>query len=306
MSTPETVRVYAEDELGNPLVGVLVRAYDGASLVTQNVTALVGSEAYAEITLDGDTPPIDYTIRLSKNGVAFDGLFGDESKTPQGVSVYSPATGSPTGTNYFSVVGQTFTRPSALDPRMCRASGFIKDVAGRPLANLSIRFMNISYPLIVDGYGVLGGNQWGQTDADGYFELDLYRNAQLRVQVEGFEDYVREVTVPDAASCNLVGLLFPVVASVTYGTVPATTTSGSYVDVDVVITDSVGVELDPSEHDVIFLSDDINVAVASISDGKLRVNGVAAGTTTITAIRSDTTIVIVPEPVLDSLAVVVS
>jgi len=310
MATPETVRVYAVDENSDPLEGVLVRAYDSVgTFVTQNTTSLVGGEAYAEITLDGDPAPnqIPYTIRLSKNGVAFDGLLGDDSRTPQAIEVYSPASGSPTGTNYFQVQGQTFTRPASVDPRMCLASGFFRDVAGRPLASLSIRFKNISDPLIVDGEAVVGGNQWGQTDEDGYFEVELFRGAELRAQVEGFGDDSRVICVPDLSSCNLVNLLFPAVGSVTYGTNPVTVAAGSTVEVDITVLDTAGFELDPTQYDTSFLSDEAEVATAQVNgDGKLVVTGVAAGSCTIEASRYDDSIVHVPDIALDGLPVTVT
>ena len=123
----ETVRIYTEDELGDPLEGVLVRFFDdNDAFVTQQYSSLVGGEAYAEVSLDGDDPtPVDYTIRMSKTGVAFDGGLGDSSRTPQSISVYSPPGASPPTSNGFTVVGQTFTRPTASDPRLCRCSGFL-------------------------------------------------------------------------------------------------------------------------------------------------------------------------------------
>ena len=53
----ETVRVYTVDENSDPLEGVLVRFFDVTDIfVTQNMSALVGLEAYAEVSLDGDDP----------------------------------------------------------------------------------------------------------------------------------------------------------------------------------------------------------------------------------------------------------
>ena len=293
-----TVRVYAVDENTDPLEGVLVQVYDATDIfVTQNTTALVLTEAYAEFTLNGDDPPVDYTIRMSKAGVAFDGLLGDDSKTPQAIQVYDPPAAAPvTGTNYFTVQGQTFTRPASTDPRLCRASGFFKDSAGRPRNDLSIVFVPLASPLIVDGDAIMGYQLDGSTDDDGYFQVDLYRGGEYRATVESFEDFIREITIPDASSANLVHILFPVVQTVEFDPTSVSVAVDATVDVTLTITTSSGVVLDPVDGDVIFTTNDSDVATVQVTDeGKLRIMGRSAGTTTITATRADTSIITVPE-----------
>jgi uncharacterized protein YjdB len=303
----ETVRVYAIDEVDAALEGVLVRVFDdGDVFVTQNTTSIVGGDAYAEFTLDGDDPPVDYTIRLSKLGVAFDGLLGTDSQTPQAIEVYSPPAQAPSGTNDFTVQGQTFTRPVATDPRLCRASGYFKDIAGRALADLSIHFLNLNSPTVVDGDAILGSEVWGQTDDDGYFVLDLYRGAEYRASIESLEIQLRVVVVPDASSVNLVHLLFPVVASVTYDPASVSVAVGDYEDVDLTITDTAGVEHDLEDGDILLTIEDDTVASGAIADGLMRITGVASGSTTMTVARADTSIVIVDEPVLASLSITVT
>lgn len=294
-----TVRVYAIDENTDPLEGLLVRVYDDTdTYVTQNTTSLVGGEAYAEFTLNGEVAGEAYSIRLVKNGVAFDGLLGDDSETPQGIMVYDPPAGAPvTGTNYFQVQGQTFSRPASTDPRLCKASGFFKDVAGRPLADVAIRFINLNSPLIVDGDGVVGDKVWGRTDEDGYFECELYRNGEYRASMENYDIQLRVVCVPDASSVNLPDLLFPVVVSTVYDPDPIAVAVDATVDVEVTYTDSTGIErTDLDEGDLIFTIDDETVASGQIVDGVLRITGVAAGSTTVVAERADTSIEKLPEP----------
>lgn len=303
----ETVRVYAVDENTDPLEGVLVQAYDDTdTFVTQNTTALVGAEAYTELMLDGDDPPEDYTIRLSKTGVAFDGLLGDDSKTPQAIEVYSPPSAAPvTGTNNFEVQGQTFTLPAATDPRMCRASGFFVDVSGRPLSNVDLHITPVCYndgqapfyPMLVDGRVIMSDKLFVRTDADGYIEVDLYRTSELNVLVQGLEHSRRAVKVPDAASVNLIDLLFPVVSEITFTPDPLTLPNSTYEDVTLSIIASDGQVLDPTNRDVTFASSDETIATVElqVDTGLLRVMGIAAGSTTITATRSDTSIVTIPE-----------
>jgi hypothetical protein len=304
----ETVRVYSIDENSDPLVGVLVQAYDSLDVfVTQNTTVLVGAEAYCELMLDGsDAPPTDYTIRLSKTGVAFDGLLGDDSKTPQAIQVYSPPSAAPvTGTNNFEVQGQTFSIPAAVDPRLCRASGFFVDLSGQPMPNVDLHFTPVCYnedqpplyPMIVDGLAVVSDKIFVRTDENGYLVIDLYREAELNVLVQGLEHSRRAVKVPDASSVNLIDLLFPVVTEIAFSPDPLSVASSSYTDVTLTIRSTDGQTLDPVNEDVIFTSEDEGVATIEliIETGKLRVMGIAAGSTTITAVRSDTSIVTFPE-----------
>jgi hypothetical protein len=301
-----TVRVYAVDENTDPLEGVLVQVYDDSDVfVTQNVTALVAGEAYAEFTLNGELAGEAYSIRLQKLGVAFDGLLGDDSKTPQSITVYDPPGGAPvTGTNFFQVQGQTFTRPASTNPRLCKASGFFRDVAGRPLADVSIRFINLNCPLIVDGDAVAGDKVWGRTDEDGYFECELYRDGQYRASIENYDIQLRTIVVPDASSVNLPDLLFPIVVSTVYDPDPIAVTVDGSVDVEVTYTDSTGVErTDLDEGDLIFTIDDETIASGQIVDGKLRITGVAAGSTTVIAERADTSITKLPEPTFTAVTI---
>jgi hypothetical protein len=318
VASPETVRVYTIDENDDPLAGVLVRFFNSSDLfVTQNVTVVVGVEAYCEVTLDGDDPPVDYTIRMSKTGVAFDGSLGDDSKTPQAIEVYSPPALAPTGTNAFQVQGQTFVRPVATDPRLCRCSGFFRDLAGRPLANLDLHFIGSCMndgqapysPFVVDGNAVLQGGQIiTRTDRNGYLEIDLYKTGEYSVLLQGLETDLRRVIVPDQPSANLVYLLFPVVVSIVFDPDPVALLVNGYVDVDVTVLTSDGRTLDIVDGDVLFTSNDTSVASVQIVNGKLRVMGVAAGSTTVKAERADTSIVTIPsEPSSYSpLAVTVS
>lgn len=302
----ETVKVYATDENSDPLEGVLVRFFDNSDVfVTQQYTALVGGEAYAEVTVDGDDPPTPYTVRLSKAGVAFDGSLGDDSKTPQSINVYSPASLAPvTGTNNFEVQGQTFTASAPTDPRLCRCSGYFYDHSGRPLSGLDIHFIAVCYnedqpdwnPMIVDGKGVLSQKIYTRSDSRGYIEIDLYRTGEYSALVQGLEHSRRVIRVPDAPQVNLIELLFPVVTEVTFGTNPITIPNGTTVDMPLTILATDGQALDASEGDVTFSSLNTSIAVPQVLAGNiLRVSGIGVGTTQITATRADSSIVTIPE-----------
>jgi hypothetical protein len=302
----EIVKIYAWDQNNNALEGVLVRVFDatGTTFISQNTTALVGSDAIAEFTLDGDDPAIQYTIRLSKTGVAFDGALGDQYKTPQLIDIYSPPANAPTGKNDFDVKGETFERPVATDPRLCRCSGFFKDGAGRPLANLDLYFVNQFRPAIVDGNAVLGEKLEGRTDADGYFELDLYRGGIYEVYVQSVQAataddggaFTRELHVPDEASHNLIHLLFPVVGEVTW--TPATVSLAVDATLDLIplikgtdLRELTGTALADVEYEV----EDTDIATISVEADKIVVTGIAPGSTNLVVTRKDQTIVTIPD-----------
>lgn len=305
MSSPETVKIYTYDESDQPLADVLVRAYDatGTTFITQQYSSLVDDLAVAELTLDGDTPEIEYTIRLSKSGVAFDGSLGDSSKSPQLISVISPVTTVP---NAFDVVGETFVRPTATDPRLCRCSGFFLDISGRPLVGLDMTFINEFSPTVMDGSAVMGSEVHVTTDRDGYVELDLYRNGRYAAWVPGVEApdtteldsaiaYPRYMAIPDQGSANLPDLLFPVVLSVDLGVSSVSVGCLQTVVLTPTVTSSDGrVLVGAAVEDVIYAVADVTVAGISTSATSVSIVGIAEGTTSLSVVRKDLSITKIP------------
>jgi len=307
--TPETVKFYLTDQNTDPILGVLVRVFDAAGAVfqTQDVTVDVAGDAVAEVTLNGDTVPISYTIRMSKTGVAFDGSLGNDSKSPQLIDVYSPAAGAPTGKNDFDIQGETFTLPAAIDARLCRASGFFKDASGRPLVGLDIKIVNQFRPAVVDGFAIMGERLDLRTDENGYAQVDLYRGGEYCAWVqsvqtamadpEGAIVFPRDVVVPDQTSINLVDLLFPVVGTVGYTPASVSVAVDGEQEVTVVVTGTdkrVLAGIAPS--DVIYTVDDPTIAVVRLGADTVTIVGLTAGSTQLTATRKDLTIVTVPTP----------
>ncbi len=303
----ETVKIYAWDQNDGALAGVLVRVFDaaGTSFISQNTTALVGGDAVAEFTLDGDDPPAEYTIRMSKTGVGFDVALGAQYATPQLIEVWSPAASSPTGTNDFDVKGETFTAPVATDSRLCRASGFFKDATGRALAWLDITLINDFKPAIVDGYAVLGSKVQLRTDIDGYVEVDLYRGGEYRAMIQSIQAaeaditgaivFDRELVVPDRASVSLVDLFFPVVEAITWAPTTVALTAGDDLELVPVVVGSDYRTLEgTASEDVLYEITDTDVATVVVQADALVVTAVAAGTTELTATRRDQTIIFVP------------
>lgn len=305
MSSPETVKIYTYDESGDALPGILVRAYDaaGATFVTQQVSSMVDDEAIAELTLDGTTTGTAYTLRLSKNGVAFDGSLGDCSKSPQLISVVSPVAALP---NNFEVTGETFSIPTSPNQRLCRCSGFFLDVSGRPLVGLDLTFINEFYPTVMDGSAVISSEVHTTTDKNGYVELDLYRNGKYAAWVPGIEAsddldgthaiaYPRYMVIPNRASANLPDLLFPVVSAVDFGAGSVSVGYLATATLTPVVTASDGrTLLGTANEDVLYAITDPSVAGLSTSGTKVFIVGVSAGVTTLTAVRRDLTVTKVP------------
>lgn len=304
--TPETVKFFVEDQNTDPIVGALVRVFDKTSglLVTQQYSALVGTDAVADITLNGDDPAIEYDIRLSKTGVAFDGTLPGGA-SPQRIQIFSPAGNSPTGTNNFALKGQTFTRPVATDLRLCRCSGFFRDGAGRPLANLDIKIINQFKPAIVEGDAVLGERLDLRTDADGYAQVDLFRYGKYCAWVDSIQatennstgalSFPRNIVIPNASSANLVSLLLPYVESVAFSPSVVSLSVGDRLEVLPTLTASDGqVLVGAAIEDVKYACSDLAVAGLSAGSDKIIIEALGPGTAEISVTRLDQTIVTIP------------
>lgn len=300
----ETVEIYCYDEQVVPALvdGVLVRVYNeaGDTFITQGYTGDADT-GKVEFSLDGAAAPspINYTIRLSKQGVAFDGYLGDKSKSPQLIAIYSPASGSPTGTNNFEVYGNLFHNPVSSDPYLCRVSGYIMNQDGTAFAKANVFVENLFDPIIVNGRAVLGRRQNYEADDDGFVSFNLYRQSTYRLAIEGLIDTPREVHVPDLDGFSLTDLLFPIVAQVVYAPTSVSVAVGEETEVTPTVTFSDGrTGTGAAGDDVTYTAADEGVASVGIRDDKLVIIGVAAGSTTVSASRSDTSIIILPTPTI--------
>lgn len=294
----ETVEIYCYDEqvVAQLVDGVLIRVYDdGDVFVTQGYTGDAGT-GYVEFGLDGDADGVDYTIRMSKAGVAFDGVGGDEFKSPQSISVFSPPGNSPTGTNNFEVYGNTFSHPVSSDANLCRCSGYLVKPDGTPIDGAIIFITSVSNPVIVaESYASVGNDLQLKTDSSGYVEFDLPRLGVYWITVQGMIQEPRKIYVPDTDGFNLIDILFPVIASITYAPTSVTPAVGGTEDVvpTVVFTDSrvgTGTALDDVEYTV----SDGTVASVAVQNDKLVVTGLKAGSTTLSGAPKDESIVHVP------------
>ena len=261
----------------SPIEGVLVRVYseDGKTFFTQSTTDEEGAVGFLLETQN-------YTLRFNKFQVSF--------LQPQLMTVIA-------GTNTFDVTGDVCDPPEATDSRLCRASGYFRDITGAAKPYLDMHFVSQFDPILLEDAAILTDKVKLRTDKNGYAQLDLIRNAKYLVVVEAMEDEPLQVTVPDLPSANLPDLLLPRVGSVVFDPVGDISVA---VDEEVEITPSVytssGVLLEgPSTSDVRWYIADEAVASVSFTSTSLIIRGVSAGTTTLEASRQDSSIIRIPD-----------
>lgn len=273
-----------------PVVGALVKVYNSSGTIfyTQAITDSDGRASFLLETLG-------YSLRFYKQHVGF--------AQPQLIDVLATPS-----TNQFNVTAEVLTPPIATDPRLCRASGYFRDVTGAPKRWLDIHFISKFSPLLLDGDGIVTERVHVRTDEDGYASLDLIRCAQYDAVVEALEDSPRLISVPDASSVNLPDLLFPVVSAVSFDPPgPWTVAAGSELEVTPTVTTSDGRPLTGlATDDVRWSSSDDTVMAVVFGTTSLTLRGIGAGTAELRAERLNTSIVRIPNSPISGQPVVVT
>lgn len=284
------VRVLTDDPVPEAVEDVIIRIFDeNTEYVTQAVT---GSDGWADVTLNGDDPGIEYQLRFY--------LVGGSFEQPQMIEVFSPASASPTGTNDFGVSAHLRTLPEAVDPRLCRASVRVLWPDGRPKVGADAHFIPLFSPVMTYGEVVLAERVTTRSDRNGLLLVDLFRDCCYEATVEGHENIQRQIHVPDRPSVNLGDLLFPIVTEVEFTPAPApdytVPVGGSLLLVPTVRTSDHRELVGVAPEDVEYVIDDITVAAVQVfSQTQIVLRGVAAGTTTLRMVRRDTSIRRMPD-----------
>jgi hypothetical protein len=183
---------------------------------------------------------------------------------------------------------------------MCRISGFIVDSVGLKVGKVPIHIGEACVPQIeiVSGESTLISphGRVVQSDSDGYFSFDLYRNAEYTLLIPGWINEARVVLVPDQAAVNLADLIFPFVSLVEWyddgiQIVPATApTLAVAIDATKVIDYSVIFRNGNEAYDdeAVFKSadEDVFTISGSSSAGALTITGVGAGTALVKITRA--------------------
>ena len=282
----ESVDIYVQNDhpYGDPVAGVVVRVFDstGTTFVTSANTDTMG---LAALSLPSG---VSYQVRMYKDKFSV--------KQPQ----LLPVQPAPL-LNSFTVTGHMYEPPEAVNTRMCRCSGFFRNLDNSPAREHSVHVIAKFDPLLVDGNAHLTELLLQRTDDTGYVEFDLVRNGQYNVTIEGLEDQQRVITIPDAPSANLPDLLFAVVSSVEFSP-PGPWTLG--VDESMLLTVTVHtsdgrVLPGIAQQDLIWTTDNNAAAFVCYAGNQLEIRSQGVGSANLLATRRDTSIVRIPNtPVL--------
>lgn len=279
-----TFTITDDNPAKTPVAGVVVRLFDstGTSFVTQGTTDANGKVVFNLLA------PVSYQARFFKSKLSLYAV--------QNVDVLEAPVAPQT--NEFLITGHVFKPPEAVHPRLCRCSGFFRYPNGAPAPNHDVQFIAKFNPLLFEGDAMLKERVNQRTDEKGYLEIDLVRFGLYDVTVEGFEDHLRCITVPDYPSANLPDLLFPVVDRVELDP-PGPYVIGIGVANEIEITptvwDSSGRKLPGTAlADVNWRVSDLAVGSVSVTSDKLFLRGLVPGAAQLLALRADNSIVRIP------------
>lgn len=193
----------------------------GAALTVHNVNtfatvaqATTDVNGRAAFLLPGAAAPgLSYEVRAWKSGVIF--------SNPARIAVLEPA--DPLNPNAFDLFGSPYNTSWGVpsDPRQCRCVGRFVDFSGAPLVSTMVKISTevedgLEVPKIIDGSLVAARELNLRTNASGYVVVDLMRNGEYRFWYPGEEGESSFFKVPDAASANLIDLVFAQPVSVSY------------------------------------------------------------------------------------------
>ena len=188
-----------------------------------------------------------------------------------------------------TLTGTELSASEATDPSLCRISGYIMDAHGNALKGYAITVRHVYAPIAVGASTlVLNERQVVRTDSDGLLQFDAYQSSKLKIELPGrLLDLARVVNVPAASSADIIGLVFPYVASIAHddsSDEPLDKSVGDSFSLDLTGTLSDGEEVDVSAY-VTLESDDEDVV--SVSGTTLTAEGSGTATITVTDLDTD-------------------
>lgn len=281
----ESVDFYINDTtvMENPVANVTVRIYseDGTTFITQSTT---DSNGHAGFSLPSG---VTYSARFYAFQVGF--------TNPQLFTVY-PTPLQPGQSNAFNISAEILTPPVPSDSRLCTAFGYFRDITGAPQADVEIHFIAEFDPVWLDGSAVLSERRIVRTDATGYVQINLIRCGKFQVTIQGEEEVVRKISVPDSPNVNIADLIFPIVSLIEWNPVgPYNLTVGQELMLDMSVYASDGEDLGTGIGNILLFNSNNNVFNYRISPAGLLLQGVGPGTATLTISRSDKSIVHIPD-----------
>lgn len=293
----ESVDFYVKDSTPakNAMAGVVVKVLSATGSLVYGMQT-TDADGKASFLLPSETP--GYQARFYKFGVSF--------KQPQLFTVL-PSPLQPEQTNIFDAEATVITPPVPNDARLCTAYGYFRDVTGAPQAHVEIHFIAKFDPVYLDGAAVVKERVIVRTDDEGYVQLNLIRNGQYDCTVQGEEDVLRRIDVPDLPNVNIADLIFPVVSQVvTDPPGPFTMVSGEELDLELHIMSSDGNDLGKAPGEVYIRSSNPNVLSFNMSEKGILLRALEPGSAEVTFERADKSIVRIPDPGLTGQPIAVT
>jgi len=268
------VTVTVTDQNAAAIEGLPVRIYDedNTELLYSMLTDAAGE--------------VDFTVAEGLYYIRFYPLTPQTTITsPQTLRVVDP------NPNAFDVEAYVTPQPESVYPNMCTVSGYFVDASGQPqpgvLLEVNSRWLPATLYQPTRGYFAKPFRQI--SDANGYFQFDLPREAEFDINLAGYEDALCTVEVPDAASVDVADLLFPQATALTFDPAgPLALAVGDHEDINPQLLLSSGITLDedtdrtPQEF-LTFESSDEDVATIGWSGGTLVITATGTGSASITA-----------------------
>lgn len=297
---PISFEVHVETSTTAPIEGAVVEAYDALG-VTLSDTGVTDAGGDTTLTLEGSASGTVHHLKIYKTGT---GLWGAavEFLTRVSIRVYDPVPVS--ASNDALVVVDLMELTPATDTRFCRLVGRFLTLNNRPdtMTSLSIRARRLPAVMGRSGVSYLGEALVSESltlmpDTQGRIQVELPRdgvfvaswNQGIYESCEGPYEFV----VPDAASADLVGVLFLAPRSVVWSSNAVTVGVGQTVEVvpvSFVMSNSRTVDLDGEPYDpTAFLTPTVlsgvgNVEVRWSSSSALSIRGVLPGVSGVSVI----------------------
>ncbi len=286
--TITTIILDNDDVMSTPIQGVIVRVFTTTGTFTTSGT----TDSSGVVVFD--LPDADYDLTFFKQAVS------PVAGQPQRVTVSSADPDDPPNT--FLVKAHVTDMPEAEDPTVCRISGYVRGLNGKPTKELRIAFGMCPDTAVLDGFIIAPQSTLEvHPDEDGYFEFDLLRGMKYTAYFPQLESLFENepasvlVVVPDLPALLIKDLLFPVPVIVDFTSQTISLTAGAQPadeSIGVTITYSDGSinrdgirPLPPWFTNVSIVNSNPNVASVEFQVDKLVITPLAAGTTTATFTR---------------------
>ena len=188
----------------------------------------------------------------------------------------------------YTVVGTSVTSSTPDDPSLCRVTGYLRDIHGNALRGREITVRNLYTPAAVDETTlIMQEHQQVRSDSTGRVQFDVYQGATIRIELPGrLNEIVQEVVVPEAASIDLVGLVFPYVDTVVFDDESYAADVDEQFTLDITGTLSNGEEASTSLTSAIEWEISDEDVIERVNTNTFR--ALSAGTATITMVDVDT------------------